>query len=135
MFCREQAVQVHRAVPEFEALGASVSVIGNGRPQFIDAFRKVTEFEGAVLTDPSREAYNACGFLRGIRATFNARSLSSALRTMSAGYRQGLTRGDPWQQGGAVLVAPPNVIVAYHRSSRAGDHSPLDEMKAKLGEG
>jgi len=127
-------VQVHRATPDFEALGTRVVVIGNGLPRFVADFRRTTEFDGELFTDPSRDAYRACGFVRGIGSTFNGRALRAGLRAFSNGYRQGRTKGDPWQQGGALLVAPPNQVIAYQRSAHAGDHAKLSTLVTALGE-
>ena len=39
-----------------------------------------------------------------------------------AGFRQGKVRGDPWQQGGVLVVLPGGRVVYRYLSSAAGDH-------------
>jgi len=128
MFCREQTVQVHRANSDLVDAGARVSIIGSGAPRFISDFREVTEYTGAIYTDPSRESFRALALVRGVRATFNLKSARQALRTLSNGYRQGRTRGDPWQQGGVLVIAPPSDILMVGRSLFAGDHIAMSEV-------
>lgn len=125
-------MQVHRKADEFESLGARVVVIGNGPPRYIDDFRRTTNYDGELFTDPSREVYRACGFVRGVRKTLNRASFGAAVKAFRNGYRQSRTQGDPWQQGGAVIVAPPSKVIDYQRSRHAGDHASLRSLFASL---
>jgi hypothetical protein len=132
MFCREQATLLTRAEPEMNEVGGRLVVVGNGAPRFIAEFRQVTEFEGPVYTDPSREAYRACGFTRSVGSNVNLRSARRAIEALSRGFRQGRTQGDPWQQGGALVLAPGDKLLSVQRARYAGDHVDIDELIAAL---
>ncbi len=125
-------MQVHRATDELERSGARVAVIGNGQPRFIEDFRRTTQFDGDLYTDPSREAYRACGFAHGVRTTFNVKSATQMVRSLRAGHRQGLTRGDPWQQGGALVVDTQGDLLTVQRSRHAGDHASIGALIAAI---
>lgn len=133
MFCRAQAAALQEAEPAISSAGGHLAVVGNGAPRFIAELRRVTGFEGPVLTDPSREAYRACGFLRGVRSNVNLATARQALRTFGKGFRQGRTQGDPWQQGGAVAMAPGDRLLAVQRARYAGEEADIDRLVAALG--
>lgn len=132
MFCREHAVQLHRALDRIHAAGAELFAIGPGAPRYIEGFRKVTGFTGNILSDPDLVAFNAAGMKRGRLATFNPRSVRNAARAMAHGHFQGATQGDVWQQGGTLVVAPRGRLLFRHAADVAGDHAPIDDVLAAL---
>lgn len=132
MFCREHVVQLHRHIEEIRATGAEVHVIGSGTPNFIAGFREVTGFQGPVYVDPSLEAYRVAGLKRGVAATFGPRSLLRGVRTMARGHRQGRTQGDPWQQGGTLVIKPGGEVLMAHASQGGGDNAAPAEVIAAL---
>ena len=121
-------MQLHRARHEIEAAGAQLVVVGNGTPSFIAGFRERTGFDGTVYTDPERNAHRALHLKRGVRASFNLKTLSRAVQAYRQGNRQGRTQGDPWQQGGVFVVATGGALVYEQRSEYAGDHPPVEEI-------
>lgn len=132
MFCREHVVQLHRRIDELHAAGAELHVIGCGTPNFIAGFRELTGYDGSLLVDPSREAYRVAGLQRGVAATFNPRALVRGIRTLSRGHLQGRTQGDPWQQGGTLVVDPSGTLVMHHVSTGAGDNAAVDDILGAL---
>jgi hypothetical protein len=50
------------------------------------------------------------------------------LRATKAGFRQGKTQGDPWQQGGVLVVRRGGALEWGYASATAGDHPPLDAV-------
>jgi peroxiredoxin len=132
MFCREQTAQLQPHESEITDAGARLIVVGNGQPRFVADFRRTTGFEGLLYTDPTRAAYRACAFNRGVGATVNPTTAKNAVRAMRAGFRQGRTQGDPWQQGGVVAIAPGDEVLWIERVRRAGDTVDLDAVLAPL---
>ena len=110
------------ATPQFEALGAELTVISTGTPAQARAFR-----------DPARATYRALELRRSIAATFNMATVRHAWRAFKAGHRQGRTQGDPWQQGGVfVIPAGGGAPVFAYRSQAGGDHPDPEEIVTAL---
>lgn len=128
MFCREEVVQLHRESDRFRASGVEVVIVGSGGPSFIAGFREATGFPGRVLADPTRKAYEAAQLKRGAWRTLKPTVALRALKTLARGFRQGSTQGDPWQQAGLLLIAPPARLVYYHASQEPGDYPPIGDI-------
>ncbi len=126
-------MQLHREMGTLHARGAELVVIGNGAPHFARAFREDLKLESPLYVDPSLATYRALGLRRGIAATlFNRRTLPNALRALRAGFRQGRTQGDPWQQGGVLVVRPDGTVAYRFVSEAAGEQAPLGEVLLAL---
>lgn len=126
MFCREQTAALIERGKDFSDAGARLIVVGNGQPRFVADFRRTTGYSGLLYTDPAREAYRACAFARGVGATVNPTTARHALRGLRAGFRQGRVQGDPWQQGGVLVMGPGDEVIWVERIRRAGDAIDLD---------
>lgn len=109
-------------------------MIGSGTPAMAKAFaeRMGLPADLLVLTDPKREAYTLLGFTRSVRSTFSLRALFNHLRARRKGFRQGRLAGDPWQQGGTIIVAPSGNLLFEHRSKEPGDHAAPERLVAAL---
>jgi hypothetical protein len=122
--------------PHVDALRSqgTVAVIGSGTPAMAKAFaeRMGLPADLLVLTDPKREAYTLLGFTRSVRSTFSLRALFNHLRARRKGFRQGRLAGDPWQQGGTIIVAPSGNLLFEHRSKEPGDHAAPERLVAAL---
>jgi len=136
MFCREHVVQVHRQIDRIRSRGAEVVVIGNGTPSFIAGFREETGWDGPLYTDPSRKVYEAAELVRGVLATLHPAAALRVVGALRRGFRQGRTQGDPWQQGGVLVIAPgadKSRILWHQASSGPGDNAEVDDIVAALG--
>ena len=110
-------------VPEFEALGARVVIVGNGQPWHALAFLQDHPTGATLLVDPEMKAYAVAGLRRGIASTLlHPAAIKHGVRALRGGHRQGKMQGDPWQQGGAFVIAPDGHISFSYVSRQAGDH-------------
>lgn len=132
MHCREHVVQLHHRIDDLRASGAEIFVIGNGSPSFIAGFRDETGWAGPIYVDPSLEVYKAAGLKRGVLKTFNPAAAWRSIGTLRRGIRQGRTQGDPWQQGGVLVVAPSGDVLYTHASEGPGDNASADEILTAL---
>jgi hypothetical protein len=133
MFCREQAVQLHRAQDEIESRGGALAFVGNGDLQFAREFQTALALRAPVYVDPSRVTYRALGMRRGLSVTIaSPASWKNTLRALRSGFHQGTLQGDPWQNGGLLVVAPGGRIAFRHIDESAGDHAPLGDVLAAL---
>ncbi len=128
IFCHEQVAELRDAEREFEQLGAGLAVIGNGNPAHAKYFEERNGLQGRVYTDPARLVYRALGMRHGVGTSFNPRMLKHAWRAYKAGHRQTKTLGDPWQQGGTLVVSTDGEIAYTHVSKTAGDHAPVHSV-------
>jgi hypothetical protein len=119
---------------EFEKAGAKLAVIGNGWPAMAKSWAEHNGFPPsvAVLTDPTRKAYELAGLKRSAAATLGPRAAMNFLRALRRGFRQGRIKGDPWQQGGSLVVRPGGKVVFRHVSSAPGDHAGASTLLGVL---
>jgi peroxiredoxin len=132
LFCREQVRELKGELERIHRLGAEVVVVGNGAPNFIAGFRETTGFTGPIYTDPSRATYRAASLKRGWTTFLHPRAVTNALRAITRGNAQGSVQGDPAQQGGTLIIAPPGRVLFHHISDTAGDHPELEKLLAVL---
>jgi hypothetical protein len=131
MFCREQAVQVHRERERIRAAGAELAFVGSGTPAMARAFAEDYRLEVPLYVDPSRKTYQALGMKRsGLLALLSPRVVAAALRALRGGFRQGPVRGDALQLGGALVVARDGRVTFRHVADDAGDHPPVEAVVA-----
>jgi len=128
MFCHEQVAQLRDEKDEIERRGAKLRVVGNGTPAMAKGFAEKHGLEGAVYTDPDRVTYRALGMARKLGATFSTKVLKGAARALKGGFRQERLQGDPWQQGGVLIVSGDGDLVYEYLSETAGDHPPVSEL-------
>ena len=128
-------MQLYRDRERFRAAGVELVVIGQGRPDQAQDFRRsqgVEELE--LLVDKGRESYKAAGTKM---ATFNEllgpRVVLKGIRRAAASrVHQGRTVGHPAQLGGVLLVMPDGSIPYAHLAEDAGDNPPNDEVLAAI---
>lgn len=104
--------------------------IGNGTPAMAKDFVEKFSIRTPVYTDPERNSYALAGLKRNFG--LGLRSLKAGTRAMSKGFIQGRTRGDPWQQGGALLVDTAGQVRWRHVDQGAGDHTDPQTMLAAV---
>lgn len=120
---------------EFDKAGARLAVIGNGWPAMAKSWAAYVGFPPsvAVLTDPSRKAYDLAGLKRSrILTLFSPLAQARWLRARLHGFRQGRVAGDAWQQGGALVVLPDGKIPYRFVSLGPGDHPSPSALLAAL---
>jgi peroxiredoxin len=119
-------------VDGFRALGAELAVVGNGTPAQAKEFAAEYELPFRLYVDPKLDAYRAAGLRRGVLDTLNPGTLAHAVRALRTGARQGLTKGDPWQLGGAFVIEPGGRVAFRHVSRDAGDHADPAKIRKAL---
>jgi dehydrogenase/reductase SDR family protein 12 len=122
-------------IDEIRARGAELVIIGNGAPNFAAAFREDFELDCPLLVDPELRAYRAAGLRRGRVELLSPRLPGNALRALRSGSRQTGVQGDPWQLGGVFVIQPGGASTYRYVSREAGDHPPVEDILAALGEG
>lgn len=125
-------MQLHHDIEQIHGKGAELYVIGNGSPSFIEGFREQTKYTGPIYTDPSLEVYKAAELKRGVIKTFNPFALGATVKALKNGSRQGGTQGDPWQQGGVLVVAPTGEVRWHFASDHPGDRPTAQQIVAAL---
>jgi peroxiredoxin len=128
IFCREQLAEAEAHMMELNELGARLVVIGNGSPAEARAFAEEMGTEAEVLTDPERVSYCAVGMKRSVRSSLNLKTVTHGLRAWRDGHRQGAVAGDPFQQGGVVVMVPGGDEVFRFVSEEAGDHADFEDV-------
>jgi hypothetical protein len=132
MFCREQAVQVHRERDTIRERGAELVFIGIGNRHFAEAFQEQFHIQAPLFVDTKRDAYRALGMRCGAGDIFNLSSLRNMVRSLGAGFRPGLIQGDGRQLGGVVVVRPGGQVSYSFLSSAGGDHPPVADILRAL---
>ncbi len=111
---------------ELRGAGGNVAIIGNGWPAMSQAFAEklALPLDGSLpfLSDRKGAAYALVGMKRGVWRTLNPLAALNWIRANLKGFRQGRTKGDPWQQGGALVVGTDGQVVYSYASARPGDH-------------
>jgi hypothetical protein len=120
------------ATSEIRAAGAELVVVGNGRPEHAADFRDEQGIDFPLYVDPELGAYAAAGLRRGMLDTLGGGTLQAAWRALRSGARQGATRGDPWQLGGAFVIEPGGRVRFRHVCRDAADHPPLPRILRAL---
>ena len=133
MSCREEVAELRPYVDELKKQ-ATVAVIGSGTPAMAKAFAEHMGLPGdvPVLSDRLREGYQLAGFKRSVWRTFTPGALLNSLRELRKGFRQGRTQGDPFQQGGTLIVDPSGEILFRYQSKEPGDHAAPERLVAAL---
>ncbi len=126
-------MQLHAHRAEIEAAGASLHIIGNGNPSFIEGFREKTGYTGTIYTDPSLATYAALGLVRSVGATVHPRAILKGMQRVASGMMQGRTQGDAWQQGGALVIQPDGKVLFNYQAREASDNVEPAQLLAALG--
>lgn len=122
---------------QVSALGADIAIVGSGSPAHAKDFQASQRVKLPVYVDPGLKAYGALGFERSVGATLSPRSVAHAVRALFGGHVQGAVKGDPWQQGGVLVVMPDGTVPYAYRSRESGDHPSnaevLDAVRQAVG--
>jgi peroxiredoxin len=119
-------------VKDIRARSAELHAIGSGSPEQAAEFAKERELDFDLYVNPDLTAYEAAGLRRTVGATMSLRVFANAARALRAGFRQGRTQGDNWQQGGVFVIAPDGRVPLAQISQVAGDHAAPEEILRAL---
>jgi hypothetical protein len=139
VFCRQHAVQLHRARKQFEKAGVELAAIGHGTVEQAARFRRAQGVELRLLVDPDRRTYELAGakvatlgelIAPRIVARAVGHTLRSRLRQGSIVVHQGAIIGHAAQLGGVLVIAPDGSVRYAHLSEDASDNPPTREILA-----
>jgi len=132
VFCREQIVQLRDRHQEILERQADLFLIAPSTAQ--QAHRATVEFNVPyqMLADPQRLAFAAAGMRRDLFSSLNLRTFQYFLRTWKKGIRQKGIQGNPFQQGGALVIGRGGVLKFHFIGKAAGDHPDLDQVIASI---
>ena len=83
-----------------------------------------------MLCDAAGGSYRAASFRRSPWLLLHWRLWANFWRALRAGFRQSRVQGNPWWQGGVVVLARPGRLVHTQRDGVAGDPLDLDAVLA-----
>jgi hypothetical protein len=118
-------MQLRHELETIHRYGAELVLVGNGIPAQAKVFQKHMQLATPLFVDPQLALYRALGMRRSIWRTIGPSAWGNFLRALRAGSRQQQLQGDPWQQGGVLIVLPDGRVVYCYRSKVAGDHPPI----------
>ena len=120
------------AADEFNRRGAGIVVVGNGGVDHARDFHAEQRLPFPVYTDPGRESFRAAGLRRDLASTLSPKVLLHGFSALRQGFRQTKVLGDPWQQGGAFVIAAGGALRFAHVSGEAGDHPAIEVLLRAL---
>ena len=111
VFCRDQAVKLHKLRDDFEAAGVNLVMIGQGTPEMAASFRRAQGVDVGVLVDPDRRIYEMVGAKLGtLGELVGPRQILATLRATVGSHRAGQRRGAP---GAASSAMPPSSAASW----------------------
>ncbi|WP_448335778.1 AhpC/TSA family protein [Bellilinea sp.] len=121
MPCREHALQLQSAQPEFEQNGISIALVTFEEGYWLERWRETTQIHFTILLDPQKNLYQAFGLQRSIRRTWNLPTLWFYAQKLLRGEKLIATGGDLHQLGGDfILDQNGQIVLAYY------SHDPTD---------
>ena len=123
---------MYREQDEFKKLGARVVIVGHSSVRYAKAFVEETGVDLPVYVDKDRVVYKALEFKRPLLGILNPKVMVRAAAGRKQGFSQPGVHGDAFQLGGVVLRMPDGSMPYRYTSLFAGDHPPVDELKAAV---
>lgn len=124
-------MQLHEAKDHLRDAGFQVVLVGLGKPEHAEEFRKQFAPSFPVICDPEKKLYGAYGLGRGKLASMASPSvLLRSLRTMSQGLPPGLPRGDVMQMPGVFMIDTQGNIRYSYYAKDVSDHPPVEQLVA-----
>jgi peroxiredoxin len=131
-YCLQQVATLTCASADFEAAGAQLLLIGNGKPEQARRFQELRAPMAIVVTDPERRSYRALGARRSPLGVLGRGTIRGWLAARRLGIKADGLQGDILQLGGTLVVDPPNTVLLAHISSGPGDHPSVESLLAAL---
>jgi hypothetical protein len=100
---------------------------------FAKAFADEMPTDFPIYTDPDRQSFRAFAMKRSKTGLLKPATWRNAARALSSGHRQTAVKGDPFQDGGVVVVRPGGEVAYTHIEKQSGDLADLDAVIAALG--
>jgi hypothetical protein len=125
-------VQVHREREAFRKLGCEPVIIGHSSLRYAKAFVDDTKIELPVYVDEKRVVYKALDFKRPLLSFLQPKVFKRAAEARAEGFSQPGVHGDAFQLGGVLLLLPDGSIPYKYTSRFAGDHPPVEDLKAAV---
>lgn len=132
MLCSEQIAQLSEIEDQINELGAELFVIGSGAVGQAAAARERLNSPFVFLVDSGRESFKVANLRRDFGSTVNIRTVPAIFRAWRKGHRQKRMQGDPFQQGGALVVMPGGTVAYKFISQFGGDHADPQDIVATL---
>jgi hypothetical protein len=131
---------------ELRKIGVPLILIGNGNSNFAKAFIEDSQFvdewrdaaspwKVEIYVDTKLAAYSAFELRRGllsVLAPWNFRTMMKAKSKYK--ISNGELQGDGTQQGGTFIIGPGDSLYYSYPNNNLGDHAPMDEVLAILGQ-
>jgi hypothetical protein len=127
MLCSDQIAQLSEIESQLNDLNAELFIIGSSTIEQAAAARASLNSPFVFLVDPDRKSFKAAKMRKDLGSTFNFRTVPAIVRAWRNGHRQSRLQGDPFQQGGAVIILPNDTIALEFISQFGGDH-PLPQQ-------
>lgn len=121
-----------RGVKSQVARYGNLAIVGNGTLAHAQDFDKTHGHGLRSLVDSRKQTYKVLGFRHGVRYTLGPASVARGADAMARGFRQVDTQGDPFQQGGTLVVAAGGRPILFQRARFAGDHASLEDILAAV---
>lgn len=132
MFCREQVARLAQHKDEIAAKGASLIAIGNGTAYWGKAFVDAENVDFPVFADPGRASYKAFGMKHSVASLLKPSAFKNGVRATKNGFKQTATRGNPFQNGGVVVLDAAGEVRYVHIESEAGNLANMADVMAAL---
>jgi peroxiredoxin len=127
----DRADRLRSELTDYRAAGGTVAIVGQGEPERAARYRDRQSLDVPILSDPSRNAYQAYGLLQGTTAQILFDADDPFLRCdLKAGLglsaaRHGTDRAlvdDPWQLPGEFVIGTDGRIRHAHRYGWCEDY-------------
>ncbi|UCD35587.1 MAG: redoxin domain-containing protein [Nitrospiraceae bacterium] len=120
---------MHSAQGEFEEAGLQIILVGMGRPEQSEEFRKRFAPSLTLICDPDKSLYQAFNLGRGsLYGMASPSVLIRGLRAMSRGNVPGMPQGDVMQMPGVFMIDTDGTIRYSYYAKDASDHPSVEEL-------
>jgi peroxiredoxin len=121
-------------IPELEAAGGRVVIIGSGWPAAARDFVAQAQLPAQVLllSDGELRSFKLAGLKRSIFRTLSPLGWPAAIRAYRKGHRQSSPKGDVWQLGGALVIGTGGTVAYSKANSSPSDHPRPAALLAAL---
>lgn len=113
-----------------KSAGVSIVGIGNGTALMAKDFAETFAIQFPLYTDPKRATYEYFGMKRSMGLGLG--TFWRGYKAGRKGFRQGPTQGDPWQQGGLVLLDVLGNIRWHYVEDGPGRHADLAMIRQAI---